>query len=116
MNSKAMGQRILTYRLEKGMSRKQMASLIGVGEDTIRKYECGYKTPSLESLVRLANVLEVGTDNLLADKLVITKPINLQGIAKKLEPLTPEQIAIFEDVLDTLLLHADRIAPPDPLY
>lgn len=116
MNSKALGHKILEYRLEKGMSRKQMARLIGVGEDTIRKYECGYKTPSLKSLIRLANVLEVGTDNLLSDKLVVTKPIKLQGIAKKLESLTPEQIAVFEAVLDTLLLHADRIAPPDPLY
>lgn len=116
MNSKLLGHRILNYRLQKNMSRKQLSALIGVGEDTVRKYECGYKTPSLDTLIRLANALQVGTDDLLLDKLDVTQPIVLQGIAKKLEPLTPEQIAIFDDILNTLLKHADRIAPPDPYF
>lgn len=116
MDFKLLGHRILERRLQKGMTRKQVAELVGVGEDTIRKYECGNKTPSLESLIRLANVLDTGIDNLLADKLDSARPVVLQGIAKKLEPLTPEQIAIFGDILETLLRHADRIAPPDSLF
>lgn len=113
MDPKLIGHRIMEYRLAKKMSRERLADLTGLAPPTIRQYECGYKSPSLESLIRIANALDVGADDLLANRLNVTKPVALQGIAKKLEPLSPEQIVVFDDVVDTLLKYADGYGGED---
>lgn len=113
MDAKLIGHRIMEFRLAKKMSRERLADLVGLTPPTLRQYECGYKSPGLESLIRIANALDVGVDDLLAKRLNVTKPVALQGIAKKLEPFTPEQIAVFDDVVDTLLKHADTCGSHD---
>lgn len=112
MDAKMLGAQIRKIRIERHLSREQLAFMIGIEPETLRHYECGYKPPRLETLVRIANALNVGTDDLLCYKLNSTRTVVLEGLAKKLEPLTAEQIEIFSDVLDAMLEHIDAIAPP----
>ena len=53
------GELIKKYRKEKKITQKQLASLIGKAEITIRKYESGALVPPLETLYSIAKVLEI---------------------------------------------------------
>lgn len=111
MDAKTLGAQIRKFRIERQLSGEQLAAMVGLEPETLRHYERGYKPPRLETLIRIANALEVGTDDLLCHKLNSTRTVVLEGLAKKLEPLNVEQIEIFSDVMDAMLDHIDAIAP-----
>ena len=52
-------------RMEKGISQKQLADLIGTKQQGISKYENGIDTPSLERLIEFAQILNVTLDELV---------------------------------------------------
>lgn len=103
MDAKIVGKQIWKYRNWRGMTREAFGEAVGLTAGTIRQYENGYKTPSLASVVKMANVLQIGLDELLYGQLNVTRPVVLQGIAKKLEPLTLEQISSMTKIIDILL-------------
>lgn len=102
MNKKTLGKQIRKHRLKRGLTSEQLAEAVNLSAESIRHYECGYKAPGVETLIRIANALNVSMDELLYDKLNATKPVVLQGIAQKLEPLSPEQLRAVSQVLDAL--------------
>ena len=57
--------RIREARKAKSLIMKELAQKIGVTESTISMYETGKREPDLETLVRIADVLDVSTDYLL---------------------------------------------------
>lgn len=62
-----IGKSIKKYRLEKGLSQKELAELIGCAEITIRQYESGKRQPRLDVLNRIAGALEMGVRRLYPD-------------------------------------------------
>lgn len=60
-----IGERIKEMRNENGLTQQQLASLIGVAQNTISQYENGTANASIEIIVRLADVLHTTTDYLL---------------------------------------------------
>lgn len=54
-----LGQRIRYYRQIAGMTQKELANLCELNESTIRNYELGNRYPDYDTLVVLANALEV---------------------------------------------------------
>lgn len=56
-------------RLQLSMTQKTLAKRIGVVDTMISLYENNERTPSLEVLIKLATVLGVSLDLLLADEL-----------------------------------------------
>lgn len=103
MDTKSIGKQIWKYRNWRGLTREEFGDAVGLTAGTIRQYETGYKSPSLASLVKMANFFEIGLDELLYGQLNVTQPVVLQGIAKKLLPLTPEQTASMTKIIDVLL-------------
>jgi transcriptional regulator with XRE-family HTH domain len=67
MNQKAIGRRIKTARERKRLTQEQLAELIDLSPMHISVIERGVKPPKLETLVNIANVLDVSADNLLQD-------------------------------------------------
>lgn len=63
MNS--FGQRLRLLREEKKMVQKEIAGLIDVSESTVGKYENGLRTPTPETIIKLAKYFEVSSDYLL---------------------------------------------------
>ncbi len=61
-------QRIITLRHEKDLTQQEMADMIGIHVNQIRRYESGATQPSLEVLKRLAVALSVTIDSLVFDK------------------------------------------------
>ena len=67
MNQKAIGRRIKTARERKRLTQEQLAELIDLSPMHVSVIERGVKPPKLETLVNIANVLDVSADNLLQD-------------------------------------------------
>ena len=61
----AFPQRLNEARKAKGFTAQEMADLLAVSLRTYRNYESGHSAPSLETLVRIADILGVTTDDLL---------------------------------------------------
>lgn len=57
-----VGERIRLARLAKHMSLRELANLVGVSYEAIRKYENNKSTPSTKVLLRLAQALECPVD------------------------------------------------------
>ena len=59
---------LLTYRTNSGISRKQMADIVGVSLSTYTNYEAGNRSPNIELLPKIAAALHVSIDDLLGYK------------------------------------------------
>lgn len=66
MKMRELGVRLTLLRQRVGLSITQLANQIAVDYIQISRYEKGQSLPSLDTAVRLANVLEVSLDELAA--------------------------------------------------
>ena len=83
-DGEAMGRRIRRKRQEQGLTQAQFAKKIGVSTSFYGHIERGSRTPSIDTLVIIANALNVGLDALLRDSL--KEPIRLDpsgGLSRK---------------------------------
>ena len=71
MNQAALGKRIKTAREKKNMTQEELAAAVDYSVDHMSVIERGVKAPKLDKLVSIANVLGVGTDELLQDDLIL---------------------------------------------
>ena len=58
-------ERLNFTRKYRGFTAQQMADKLGYSLDTFRKYESAKRSPNLDTLVVIANILDVPTDFLL---------------------------------------------------
>ena len=59
------GTRLNHLRKSLGVTAQQMANYLDIGIHSYRKYESGHRQPSFETLVKIADELDVSTDYLL---------------------------------------------------
>ncbi len=59
------GKRLNQTRKERGQTAQNMADMLGVGLRSYRAYESGDREPYFETLVKIADYLDVSTDYLL---------------------------------------------------
>jgi len=57
--------RLNETRKKRGYTAQQMADKLTMGLRSYRLYESGHRSPNLQTLVKIANILEVTTDHLL---------------------------------------------------
>ena len=67
MNQKAIGRRIKAARENKRLTQEQLAELVDLSPMHVSVIERGVKLPKLETLINIANVLDVSADVLLQD-------------------------------------------------
>ncbi len=65
MNYELLGRKIRHQRKEKNYTLEQLAEKLDVSTTFIGQIERAKGIPSLETLVKIANILEVSTDSLL---------------------------------------------------
>ncbi len=87
-----LAQRLQTSRHNCGLSRWQVAELIGVSKSMIGLYESGSRQPSLGNLIKLASIYKVTTDYLLGCETREPQTISVAG-------LTPRQIQAINSVI-----------------
>ena len=62
------GKRLKSARMKSGLTQEQLSSLLNVSRTHLSKMEQGERGCSLDSLVEIAEVLNVSTDYLLTGK------------------------------------------------
>lgn len=59
---KIFGKRLREFRKEKKLTQKELAEQIGIKQNSYSDWETGKNEPSLENLVKLADLFEVPLD------------------------------------------------------
>lgn len=105
-----VGERIKKFRLEKGLTQKQVAISCGMADSAIRKYESGKVTPKYEMLQRIAIALGVHPGELMGLKDYGDNIWGPEGMASEdLDDVRQRGLAISEDRKAVRLLK-ERIA------
>lgn len=68
-----IGMKVRFYRLQAKMSQETLAEHADVSRVFISSVERGEKPPSLETIISIANALQVSLDELLSETLVANK-------------------------------------------
>ncbi len=55
----SISDKIKYYRKIRNMSQEDLAILSGINVSTIKKYECGFRNPKPDQLIKIANALDV---------------------------------------------------------
>lgn len=76
INYSLIGNRIKTARKAKGLSQSELSELIDKSVGYMSYIETGSKKPSLETLIQIANALDVTIDELLSDNLVASSTVS----------------------------------------
>lgn len=100
MNFEDFGRRVRKRRTELGWTQGELAERIGTSLSFVGHIERGTRKASLDTLVALANTLEISTDELLLDSL---EPRQQQKPGKM--ELNQSQRMVMREILYTLHQH-----------
>ena len=67
INYKSIGERVRAFRRQKGMTQEQLAEFAALTSVSISFIETGKKNPSLSSVLKIAFVFEITTEELLKE-------------------------------------------------
>ena len=93
------------------MRQEDLAEKTDLSSVYVGMLERGEKTASLETLVKIANALEVSSDILLKEVLVTGYRVKDSLLSEKLENLYEEDRNKIYDVIDTMLKHSTQVKP-----
>ena len=101
------------YRTEKGMTKASFAKKLGLIYTTYDNYERGTVEPKVSTLIKIADILNISTDDLLGRKNNAPNRINalpLMPTKFKLEPLEQLKIAAGEmvEAANACFVYSDR--------
>ena len=103
MDQIALGKRIKAARERAGMTQDDLAAAVDYSVDHMSVVERGVKAPKLDKLTAIANVLGVGTDELLQDSLNVATKLQATVLSERLKSLPLETQRKVMNVLDSLI-------------
>ena len=71
-DSKDFGERIKTYRLKKGLSQENIATIINKTKATVSRYESGEVLPDVRDITKICEALEIYEADLYENNVVRT--------------------------------------------
>ncbi|WP_447383435.1 S24 family peptidase [Streptococcus pseudopneumoniae] len=103
-----IGTKIKEYRLQRGLTQKELATLVDMGDTTIANYEKGFRTPKKNTLFKISSALSVTIDDLFppirkADTPTASLDLLTQQITDKVVQLTPDNKKIVLRTSEELL-------------
>lgn len=108
MDFTTIGRNIKKYRTEKGIRQEQLAEMTDLSTNYIGMIERGEKTPSLATLISIANALGISSDPLLCDVLDAQSAIKSTLLYDLIQALPPhEQRRIFA-VIETMIEYSNE--------
>ena len=103
MDKKAFGKQLQKYRERAGFSQENLAEVIGCSTIFISYIERGIKSPSLDTLIKLSNALNISVDILLGQEITGYTFAKLRDIEGQLKTLpVNEQIKLLT-VMDAII-------------
>lgn len=109
LNKKLLGKRIKQSRETKKFTQEKLAEAIGVSTVYISHLEIGSKTPSLETLIKISNTLEVSIDYLLANTLYTSKDYLKEDIANLLSHCSANEMNLILSVIEAIIQHNKNV-------
>lgn len=76
MDQAKSGRFIAEKRKEKGMTQKELAKHLGIGDKAISKWECGRGMPDNSIMVPLCDLLDINVNELLMGETLSVKDYN----------------------------------------
>ena len=99
MDSKPIGHRIKLAREAKKLTQEQLAEIVDLSPMHVSVLERGQKPPKLETMIKLANILDVSGDYLLQDVITHSKAVPATEITLLINSLPEnEQNRILQSV------------------
>lgn len=98
----SLGSNIRKLRHAHGWSQAELAEKVGVSAAYIGMLERSEKEPKLSTLVRIANRLETGIDNLLAEKLTSERLFIASDYLQRIAKMSTEFQQVIFLILDAL--------------
>lgn len=96
---KDFSKRLRSLREMKGITRKELAEMIGISESTLQRWERGITLPSLKYIKKLAIALEVSEDYLIGKSDVLLATNSIETKIKRLPEEAKEELATILDYL-----------------
>ncbi|MBE6964902.1 MAG: helix-turn-helix transcriptional regulator [Ruminococcaceae bacterium] len=102
LDFRKIGSRIQAYRNEKKMTQEELSELVGTSQKYISRIEVGYHSMKLETVVAIANALQVSLGALIADYDDSTDESNLKLILDDIRGMSANQLNILRDNIQTI--------------
>jgi len=100
---KKMGIRIKAVRESKKMTQEELAEVTGLTNNYISNIERFRSKPSIETLIRICNALNVTPDYILLDSIFASKEYIVEEIAVKLKKCSKQNIQLISGIITLLL-------------
>ncbi|HFZ7051808.1 TPA: helix-turn-helix domain-containing protein [Streptococcus agalactiae] len=100
-------QKLREERKKRGYTQDEMSKLLAIGQSAYAKWENGRTEPTLDNIIKLANILDVTVDYLLgrsdnfSNTIVLSKN-NMKSFSKRLKELRLEKNQTQQEVADEL--------------
>ena len=105
------GRRITAIRKKRGLTQEKLAERADVTNNFISHIETCRSIPSLETVVKLCNALDVTPDALLLGTETRSRAYLTQDILRKLEGCTPQERRLVDGFIDLLVAERRRGEP-----
>ena len=103
MDYQLLGKRIQLYRKQKGLTQSQLAEAAGYSHTYIGSLENGRSKPSLEAVIRIANLLGVTPDQLLGDSLDCPEVYYMKKIETRLNRMKLHSRHVACEMIEKLM-------------
>ena len=101
MRVKGMGKAIRRYREEAGITQERLAELVDISTNHLGAIE--RETPTMETFVKLLNVLGAEPNEVLKEVIPLTRMEHTSVVEGKLERLTPKKQESVLRMLDVII-------------
>ena len=103
INYNKFGKRLRTARESRKLTQEQLSELTGLSNNYISNIERNRSIPSLETVGKICNVLEVTPDYLLCDSVYTSKEYIKDEIAGKLSQCNSKNLSLLSKFLSLLI-------------
>lgn len=99
----SIGKRIKKNRRSRGITQEALAEKVNVSIPHISRIECGFSSPSLQTLVDICNALGITIDELMQDSLPAARPNINRRLEAILSDCSAAELNFLANVLPALL-------------
>ena len=102
-----LGENIKRERLKRGMTQSELASILGVSDITVSRYETGQREPNMDMLFKISDVLNIGLDALAG--ITLNDDFDDPNYQSVLEDMAKEDIVYNDRRIEKLINDFDTV-------
>ncbi len=98
-----LAKRLSKIRRSKGLTQAQLAEMSNLTNNYISNIETSHSIPSLETLVKLCNALEITPNDLLVGSVQTSSQYLLSDFSNKYSLCTPREKRLIDKFIDAFI-------------